>query len=312
MSRDAPFVRSKKVGQCIQAPPSVLTTVACEYDCVVIERGIFRRILVGTDGSARAEDAVRQGARFASITQASLEVLFVIDTGRPHDEDLGPISEAAIRRARILAEKAGIEPDTRIVAGDPAERLTAEVADRRADLICVGPDAGLTTRPPRIGRVASRVLREAPCSVLVGRSIARSFPSRIVCGIDGSEDSADLAAFAMSIAAAAQAAIRLVHVIPLFQSRSAGRKLIEALTSPEFDRMTGDGSASDVVQTREVARGRPERRLVNMTKRDGTDLLVVGHRGVSGLHRLMLGSVSEYCAYNAACSVLVSRTPVFR
>jgi hypothetical protein len=35
----------------------------------------------------------------------------------------------------------------------------------------------------------------------------RSFPSRIVCGIDGSEDSADLAAFAVSIAAAAQAKI---------------------------------------------------------------------------------------------------------
>ena len=205
-----------------------------------------------------------------------------------------------------------MEPDTRIVAGDPAASLIAEADERRADLICVGPDAGLTTRPPRIGRVASRVLREAPCSVLVGRSIGRSFPSRILCGIDGSEDSADLAAFAVWIAAAAQAEIRLVHVVPLFQSRARGRRVIESLSSPELDRATGAATARDVVQTREVRRGRPERRLVNMTERDGSDLLVVGHRGVSGVHRLMLGSVSEYCAYNAPCSVLVSRPPDLR
>ena len=250
--------------------------------------------------------------RLASITAASLEVLFVIDTGRPHDEDLRPVAEAAIAKATNLAEEAGVEPDTRIVAGDPAATLIAEVDERRADLVCVGPDAGLTTRPARIGRVASRVLREAPCSVLVGRPIGNRFPSRIVCGINGSEDSADLAAFAVSIAAAAQADIRLVHVIPVFQSRARGRMLIEGMTSPELDRATGAATARDVVQTREVATGRPERRLVNMTKRDGSDLLVVGHRGVSGVHRLMLGSVSEYCAYNAPCSVLVSRPPDLR
>jgi nucleotide-binding universal stress UspA family protein len=274
----------------------------------VIDRGVFTHVLVGTDGTARAEDAVRQGARLASITDASLEVLYVIDTGRPHNEDLRPVAEAAIAKATTLAGEAGVEPDARIVAGDPATKLIAEVDERRADLICVGPDAGLTTRPPRIGRVASRVLREAPCSVLVGRSIGRRFPSRIVCGIDGSEDSADLAAFAVSIAAAAQAAIRLVHVIPVFQSRARGRKLVEGLTSSELDRAT----ARDVDQTREVASGHPKRRLVNMAKRDKSDLLLVGNRGLSSLQRLTLGSVSEYCAYNAPCSVLVSRPPGLR
>lgn len=271
----------------------------------MVDRGIFTHILVGTDGSARAEDAVRQGARLASITGASLEVLFVIDTGRPHDEDLRPITEAAIAKATTAAEEAGVEPGTRIVAGDPAARLIAEAHERRTDLICVGQDAGLTTRPPHRW-VASRVLREAPCSVLVGRSIGPSFPSRIVCAIDGSEDSADLAAFAVSMAAA-EAETRLVHVIPVFRSRTRGRKVIESLASRELERATSAATARDAFQTREVVRGRPERRLVSMTKRDGSDLLVVGHRGVSGIQRLMLGSVSEYCAYNASCSVLVSR-----
>jgi nucleotide-binding universal stress UspA family protein len=97
----------------------------------------------------------------------------------------------------------------------------------------------------------------------------------------------------------------------VFRSWTRGRRLIESLASRELERARSAATARDAIQTRDVVRGRPERRLVNMTKRDGSDLLVVGHRGVSGVHRLMLGSVSEYCAYNAPCSVLVSRPPVF-
>lgn len=70
-----------------------------------------------------------------------------------------------------------MEPDARIVAGDPAAKLMVEADERRADLMCVGPDAGLVASPPRIGRVASRVLREAPCSVLIARSIGTDFPN---------------------------------------------------------------------------------------------------------------------------------------
>lgn len=270
-------------------------------------RGVFTGILVGTDGSSRAERAVAQAARLASMTAASLQILFVIDTGRPHDEDLKPVADAALAKATTLANEAGVEPDARIVAGDPAAKLMVEADERRADLMCVGPDAGLVASPPRIGRVASRVLREAPCSVLIARSIGTDFPNRIVCGIDGSEDSADLAAFAVAIAAAAQAEVRLVHVIPAFQSRTRGRTLIEGLTSPELERLMGEATARGVVPVRDVARGRAERRLVRMTRRDGSDLLVVGHRGVSGVHRMLLGSVSEYSAYKAPCSVVVSR-----
>lgn len=284
-----------------------MRTIVSEYDRSVTERGVFSVILVGADGSPGAESAVAQAVRLASMTAASLEVLFVIDTGRPHNEDLKAVADAALAKATALANAAGVEADTRVVAGDPAARLMAEADGRRADLICVGPDAGLVGGPPRIGRVASRVLREAPCSVLVARSIDTDFPTRILCGIDGSADSADLAAFAVAIATTAQAEIRLVHVIPMFRSRTRGRRLIEGLASSELERSIGEAAARDVVQVRDVASGRAERRLVQMAKRHVSDLLMVGHRGVSGVHRVLLGSVSEYCAYNATCSVLVSR-----
>jgi hypothetical protein len=70
--------------------------------------------------------------------------------------------------------------------------------------------------------------------------------------------------------------------------------------------VTDEATARGVVQTRELARGRPGRRLVKMTKRDRSGLLVVGHRGVSGVHRLVLGSVSE--SLRLQCAVFCARS----
>jgi nucleotide-binding universal stress UspA family protein len=40
---------------------------------------------------------------------------------------------------------------------------------------------------------------------------------------------------------------------------------------------------------------------------DGADLLVVGSRGLGGFEGLVMGSVSQYCARHASCSVVVVR-----
>jgi nucleotide-binding universal stress UspA family protein len=132
---------------------------------------VFGRILAGTDGSARAEDAVARVADLASVTGAALDLVYVIDTSRPHDDaEVEPKAEVALQRAaEAIASTEGVPAITRVVAGDSAEALLEEAADSVADLICVGPDAGLLGGTVRIGRVAAHVLRHAPCSVLVGR-----------------------------------------------------------------------------------------------------------------------------------------------
>ena len=268
--------------------------------------GVFKSIIVGTDGSARAEDAVREGARLASMTEAPLGILYVIDTGRPRDQGDEPLPEEAIAKAKVLAEQTGVRVDARIVSGDPAMMLMEVAGEQGADLLCVGPDAGLTFGPPRIGRVASRVLGEAPCSVLVSRSVEPNPLSHIVCGIDGSAISADLAAIAIAVAHVAGAEIQLLHVIGRFWRRVPKRTLLMATAGERSRASTEPARAHEVVPPLTVERGRPGPTLIETATRQGSDLLVVGRRDV-GVQRTLLGSVSEYCAYNAPCSVLVAR-----
>ena len=271
------------------------------------ERGLSR-VLVGTDGSARAEEAARQGARIASALGAVFDLVYVLETDRPHDADVGSEAEAALERAAARARESGIDPVGRIVAGDAAAALVAEAREHGADLVCVGPDGGGLGAALHVGRVAKHVLGQADCSVMLARAAGASFPTKITCGVDGSEASVSTASLASEIAAAAGAELHFLHVVPVFRGRDSEWTLEVGEESPaELEPAVRAATDRGLVPVRDMAMGRPEHALVAAARRDRSDLLVVGHRGVRGVSRVLLGSVSEHCAEHAPCSVLVAR-----
>jgi nucleotide-binding universal stress UspA family protein len=269
---------------------------------------VFDRILAGTDGSERGEEAVGRAAQLASVTGASLDLVYVIDTSRPHDEaEVEPKAEAVLHRAEAIAARRA-PASTKVVAGDPAEALVEEAADHAVDLICVGPDAGLLGGRVRVGRVAAHVLRHAPCSVLVGREAGSTFPVNVLCGVDGSNASIETAGLAARIAVASGADLRLQHVLSVFGGDEREWRLDDDEPDPtEIESAAQMARAAGVRPIRERALGRPEYAIIEAATREGVDLVVVGSRGLSGLSRVLLGSVSEYVATHAHCSVLVTR-----
>lgn len=64
-------------------------------------------------------------------------------------------------------------------------------------------------------------------------------------------------------------------------------------------------TAPDVVSRGEAVDNAPGPALVNAAY--GADMLVVGCRGLGGFETLLLGSVSDYCAKHASCTVVVVR-----
>ncbi len=271
--------------------------------------GVFSRILAGTDGSERAEEAVRQAARLAAVLGVPLDVVFVMDSRHPHDEgDVEPVADEALTRATASAAHEGADATTRVLAGDPAELLLAEAKEQGAELICLGPDAGMLGGAIRVGRVAAHVLRHAACSVMLARGTPEGFPHRIQCGVDGSDSSVDTARLAAALAASTGAELRLQHVIPIFRGDNQEWTLDEAEpTPPELAPAVEAVRAAGVEPIREMAMGRPEHALVETARRNDVDLMVVGYRGLSGVARMLLGSVCEFVAQHAHCSVLIAR-----
>lgn len=269
----------------------------------------FGRILAGTDGSQRAEEAVGRAAQLASVTGAPLDLVYVIDTSRPHaDAEMEPRAESALQRAAEAIPTGSVPASTRVVVGHPAEALLEEAADHAADLICVGPDAGLLAGTVRVGRVAAHVLRHAQCSVLVGRHAGPTFPGNILCGVDGSDSSVETARLAARIAVAAGAELRLQHVVPVLEGDEREWTVDDDEPDPpEIESAAQAARAVGIRPIRTRALGRPEYAILEAAEREEADLVVVGSRGLSGVTRILLGSVSEYVATHAHRSVLVAR-----
>ena len=58
-----------------------------------------------------------------------------------------------------------------------------------------------------------------------------------------------------------------------------------------------------------VAKGDVRETIVDAAEKWPADLIVVGSHGRGGLRRLLLGSVAEFVARHAPCSVLIARSP---
>jgi nucleotide-binding universal stress UspA family protein len=56
--------------------------------------------------------------------------------------------------------------------------------------------------------------------------------------------------------------------------------------------------------------GKPGPTICQFAQSLGADLIVIGHRGRSGLTELLLGSVSNYVVHHALCSVHIVHPPV--
>ena len=131
-------------------------------------------IAVGTDGTATANEAVRQAAEIARQFGAKLVLLSVFDDspGGSADEDieLQWASNPAARVRSILErleedlKLEGIDTETRAAPGDPGKTLVELAEECGADLLVIG-NKGMQRRV--LGSVPNTVTHRANCSVLV-------------------------------------------------------------------------------------------------------------------------------------------------
>jgi nucleotide-binding universal stress UspA family protein len=146
---------------------------------------VFNRIVVGTDGSETAAEAVRQATDLAKLSGATLSIVSAYapvsnkrseaeqreapaDVQYEHGprEDINLILDSAAAEAK----KEGIEAQTHPVEGDPAEAILNVAEQTNADLIVVGNKGMSGARRFLLGSVPNKVSHHAPCSVIIVRT----------------------------------------------------------------------------------------------------------------------------------------------
>jgi nucleotide-binding universal stress UspA family protein len=262
------------------------------------EPGPFRRIVCAVDGSRSSFEAVRQAGVLAG-PGSTVELVAVTYEGgfarTPTALLTHKRAEQALHEAAEMLNHSGAEVVVRTVSGNPPWKiLLAEAND--ADLLVIARHGHSRASGIAHGSNATNIIHRGRIPLLVAEEPPdeRPFPGRILVAADGPSHPEDAVRVAGDIAAfAANTDITLLRID---WSRRAKRSEV-AKAIAEVTELVGAEPVEILIG------GTPHRRIPEYAEREGASLIVMGARGLTGVHALR--SVSERVAHDARCSVLI-------
>jgi nucleotide-binding universal stress UspA family protein len=143
------------------------------------------RIVVGTDGSETASEAVRHAIELAKMGDGQLDIVSAYEPV-PQDRLREEKSEAPgdvqyaihpredvnlkLESAAKAAKDAGLNVNTHPREGDPADAILDVAEEQKADLIVVGNKGMTGAKRFLLGSVPNKISHHAPCGVWIVRT----------------------------------------------------------------------------------------------------------------------------------------------
>lgn len=278
-------------------------------------------IVVGTDGSAQAERAVRWAATDAAVRRRPLRIVHAVERwlySAPMLPQAGIIDSLAATGQNILdaSEQAvrkqhpDLEVTTELIMYPPGRVLRDQ--SKHAFEVVIGHRGRGGFTSSLLGSVGLQVAGHTCGPAVIVRGDAAPIRGEIVVGIDISEDCQPALAYAFEAASLRGARLRAVHGWQLPPTLVQAGYVIDLTDVEESVRWSVVRAHAllrkqypDVEVTEEIVRDHPVTALTNASRT--ADLVVVGARSRSGLGTVRLGSVSHGIIHQAHCPVAVVR-----
>jgi nucleotide-binding universal stress UspA family protein len=272
---------------------------------------MFKKVLVGVDGTANGRDAIALASRLldgdtrltlVNVHGGELRVTRMVTPGRLEQEQ---------ERAHTLLEeeraRAGVEADLLdVAASSPGSGLHKVAEEQGADLLVVG-----SCRHSALGRVmlgddTRAALNGSPCAVAVAALGYAEHPgpiAKVGVGYNATPESESALATARAVAATSGGSVHVLEVVSI--PTYAFTSLVPPVGGDTIDLLLTEAEAR--VKRLSGVEGRVVYGLIGeelAAFSASVDILVVGSRGYGPVRRLVLGSTTDYMERHARCSLL--------
>jgi nucleotide-binding universal stress UspA family protein len=289
-------------------------------------------LLVPTDFSAAANAALLAAIPWLDRFQAELHLVHVFSPDYPAPPMMVSsllVSESQIgSRVRSRLEEVAQNHALALKrvslhasCGRPYEEICRLARRLEIDLIVTATRGTTGLKHLTLGSTAERVIRYAPCPVLVVHpdpgSARRRRPvfKKVLVPIDFSACAAQGLAYGRAIAAQFGSRLVLLHTIDL-SYYSANPEYIPYDLSPLLEaaeksareqmlELIGESDWDDLEVEHRLENGHAGEQICRSAQDLGADLIVTSTHGRTGLKRILLGSTAEYIVRHAPCPVLV-------
>ena len=288
-------------------------------------------ILLAVDASSHSKHAVQMVKHLSG--DVNLSILYVVDVPalkhaylssacsesdfEGYRKEVARLSQHVLHETRdellSSARKVQLIADN----GDPAECIIQTAEEHQSDLILLGNRGMTESAGFLLGGVSQKVATYAPCSVLICKE-AVSVLERMLLAVDGSDASRHAAQFlgALPFKGPLRLMIEMVWAPPPSSLLASVSK--SSFVAPK----TSSAKIKGEVFLREIAEpfqkgpydvelewkcGDPPLAILESAKQHNVQMIVVGARGLKGIKRFLLESVSQKVLEHAPCSVLIVR-----
>jgi nucleotide-binding universal stress UspA family protein len=275
-------------------------------------------VLVAMDGSEYGEWGLSWVATLPFVKPPRVTALHVLDSAwlrLPFRTKL-EVQRVKARSARVLNRtkqqlaSLNLKGTAREEQGAVAQTILKR-APKRDGLLVAGSKGLNALDRFLIGSVSTELIHYATCPVLVVKGKAVPL-RRIILGVDRSEASAKalefvLAKFRLTGSNRSRGRkpihVSVVHVMPFKYPGLQEVGIRNRLVEQEVQELIDAGFTSQPV----CVVGNPAEEILDVAATQHADLIVLGAKGLSGIDRVLLGSVSTRVVQHAKSSVLVVR-----
>lgn len=257
----------------------------------------LRKILAPLDGTLHAESILPYAERLAQAHQAHLELLHVIDPlafadDKPTGLEREQVDEGRkyLRQLRSACQKVSV--GTVCGLGPVVEVIRDRATSEHCDLIAFAPRGHSGLKRWLYGSVAEKVVRDAPCPVLLVRGEPHVCFQHVLMPLVEDDNSEQI----------------LRGIQPFLQPETRLTLLHCCGTKPVHGEFRA--RLSRLVEERPNTHFHPSeskapRGILDWAKDANCDLIAMSTHGQGGLHHLWKGSVMEEVARHSPCPVLV-------
>lgn len=298
---------------------------------------MFTKILMPTDFSVNAQQAMRYATMLAKKLNSHLTLLHVMTV---HEEDpynpvhnfpdLKDFYDHIEKTATSQLENIEIDVEhyhTEAIRGiSPADEIIKYADEHDFDLIIMGTHGRAAIAHFLMGSVAERVVRHARCPVITVAHQEREIYGipkiqKIVIPIDFSDFSRKVLEYSLKLAGAFGAQIDLVHVIDQRVHPSyyiVGQEYFMTVEPdlPEkalntLKEFVAGVLPSGVEVTYNILEGVPHDEVVTYAEKKRIDLIMMTTHGLSGLEKMLIGSTTEKVVRKSHCPVFTVNSHLF-